>query len=107
MAFYEGQLQRGALSLARGHEWSSGHVAQNHGNAFCPVLSNHLTLETSSLSRCLHLEPACSPSTGSSAAGHACNRLSQSILAPVLSLNPSGIQKVGRVASKYPQGLIQ
>lgn len=32
MTFYEGQLQRGALSLATENKWSSGRVAQNHGN---------------------------------------------------------------------------
>lgn len=74
---------------------------------FCSGPSDHLTLQASKVGRCLRLLPACSPGTSRSAAGHAHNRLSQSILAPVFSLNLTGIQKVGRVASKYLQGLIQ
>lgn len=105
--FYKGQLQRGTLSLATGHKWRSGGITQNHSNAPLPHAEQPSNLKASSLGRCLRLLPACSTSTGSSAAGHARNRLSQSILAPVFSLNPNGIQKVGRVASKYPQGLIQ
>lgn len=59
MALYEGQLQRGASSLATGHKWSSGHAAQI---PLGPVLSSHLTLKPCSLGGCLHLLGACSPS---------------------------------------------
>lgn len=45
MAFYEGQLQRGALSLPTGHKWSSGHVAQKHGNAPLPRAEQPCNLE--------------------------------------------------------------